>query len=83
MKGGHFEGFTRSIDSLGRCQVGYYSTKMCREEESSLTLRSTPNLDLVRPMISRPYGKVIKYQLGIQMDQGLFKGDITNWNKLI
>jgi hypothetical protein len=59
MKCGHFEGFTRSIDSSGRCQVGYYSTMMSLEED-----RNTPNLDLRRPMISRPFGKVMKFSQG-------------------
>lgn len=78
MKQGHFEGFSRSIDSEGRCTAGFYSTILSQRLRGGKKAQNST-------IMSRPYGKWVEYsQDGFEIHTaGLYRGDEKEWDRLI
>jgi hypothetical protein len=78
LKNGQLEGFSRSIESQGRCQVGFNSAIM------SSQLRGGKLLEEPR-QIPRPHGKWVQYGANgtFLSVAGIYRGDEQDWNRCI
>ena len=80
---GHFEGFVRSLDFRGNCQVGFWSVRMCLGDRSPYDIKVQSQMP--RTLISRPYGKWAHYNSEGEMvcPEGIYRGDQKQWNKIV
>ena len=73
---GNFEGFVRSIDASGGCQLGYWSTRVSMGNRAPSTFK-TDHLKAQSPIISRPFGKWAHYDTTGKPigPEGIYRGD--------
>jgi len=78
LKNGQLEGFSRSIESQGRCQVGFNSAIMSSQLRGGKLLAE-------QRQIPRPHGKWVQYGANgtFLSVAGIYRGDEQDWNRCI